>query len=173
MPEQTSNLDSRLKSALLIAIAVFLLAVIVYLGFYYSERIKIKKNVNQQETLLNQTTVIENINTNSPNYIIELPFVYSRSGEVTLVNDPDIYIKARYTLNNQFIEKTLKITTDSSTLFFQYSVEDMIKLAPTADQAKTKITISDIKVGDQITAVSNENIKEANEFTASEIDKQI
>jgi len=180
MPNQISSPDSRLKSALLIAIVLFLSASVIYLGFYfydqYRENKKTKEEVSQQESLLNTTTVLNNIDTNSPIYVSELPIVYSRSGEVNLVNPPYVYMKAKFRLNNQLVEKTLKIITDSSTKFLQYNLEELIKVgAENADKAKTTIAIEDLKVGDQITAVSkdNEDIKNMTEFLASSVEKQI
>jgi hypothetical protein len=180
MLNQKSSPNNRLKTPLLTVIAVLLLLAVVYLSFYYfghyQQRKKIKESVNQQEALLNQTTVISKIDTNSPNYIHELDFIDSRSGEITLVNDPDIYIKAKYILNNQFVEKTLKIKTDSSTKFLQYNLQELNQLSHEQwEEAKTEITFKDLKVGDQITAISknNENIKDKTEFLASKIEKQI
>jgi len=177
MPHQKSGLDNRLKTPLLIVIAVLLLLAIVYLSFYYFGHYqKIKESVKQQEVLLNQTTVISKIDTNSRNYIQEPTFIEGRNGEITLVNGTDIYIKARYTLNNQFVKKTLKIKTDSSTKFLQYNLQELNQLSPEQwEEAKTEITLKDLKVGDQVTAISknNENIKYKTEFFASKIEKQI
>jgi flagellar basal body-associated protein FliL len=97
--------------------------------------------------------------------------VYSYVGAVTAVGNGQITVLAKKDTNLLDEDTTLTVKADANTQVISRTIP---KVLPTEGGAglftQKDISVSDIKVGDQVTVVSSTNVKGVTTFTASRIE---
>lgn len=97
--------------------------------------------------------------------------VYNYNGEVVKIEDNTIVIKAFRAANYLLADKELRVKVDDKTEFSKLVVPKSIPdLKPGQSGQyfeRQPIKLSDIKVGDRVTVIALENIKDKTEFTAA------
>ena len=102
--------------------------------------------------------------------------IHSFSGKITKIEGNSIWVEAQIRVSQfplpegkEFEEKEMKVNLVNDTEILK--VEPVIPppLPPEEPVKKTPLKLSDLKVGDQITVISKENIKGKTEILADEI----
>ncbi len=100
--------------------------------------------------------------------------VYNYNGEVVKIEDGIIIIKALKGANYLLSDKELKVKVDDKTEFNKFVVPESIpNLKPGQSGQyfeRQPIELSDIQVGDKVTVIALENIKDKTEFTAAMVE---
>lgn len=104
--------------------------------------------------------------------------VYSYVGVVTAVDGTSIGVSAPANKNASSQDKQLVVHTDEHTVLSKITVSGTMKETLTPAElaaliSRDTITTGQIKVGDDITVVSIENVAHVNEFTASRVDVRV
>lgn len=97
--------------------------------------------------------------------------VYNYNGEVIKIEDGVITIKALKGANYLLNSKELKVKVDDKTEFNKFVVPESISNLKPGQSGqyfeRRSIKLSDIKIGDKVTVIALENIKDKTEFTAA------
>lgn len=116
-------------------------------------------------------------NTNTEISSIPLPpepaEMFSYSGNITKIEDKNIFIIANVQKGNSYIAKEIKVITDENTDFLLQDLSRIPIPLPPGQEGPSyepaKINLSNLKVGEYITVSADENIKGKEEFIASSV----
>lgn len=162
MPEETSR---RKISPVIIVVAILVIAIIVYVA------IKLTTGSSNGPEAGQVNTIQPNQETQEAQMKEQ---VYSYTGVVTAVNGDTINVSASANKNASSRDKELTVHTDASTTLSRVTVSstmgENLTQEQLADLIKTeKITVSQVKLGDEVVVVAIENVANKNEFTASSV----
>lgn len=149
---------------LIAAILVVILLILTNsLSYYLGQRVNQK---NQNISTTNSNSVSTTNLLVSP----ESEVIYSRSGNITKIENQIISIKVNIITNGTFEQRIITVTTNDETKFVKRDILAEISQRPGQSFPEPEtISLEDFKEGDRIIAQASENIKDKTEFMASEI----
>lgn len=104
---------------------------------------------------------------NAGNLYVEEEQKFSQSGIITQIEGNTVFIKGQAVEQGVQIEKIYSVLTDANTVFKKINMNNNIA------ESDENIKLDDLKEGDNIIALSNENIKEITQFKAKQINLNI
>ena len=153
-------LQNKSKVALFCTLlTIIFMAMAFGIGYYWGK-----------QQVQNNTNSLGNANESTPAAIPLPPAsdeIYNYSGEITTIEGQIIDLGITTTNDQGVITKTLKVTTNDQTSFIKRGA-GYIPL-PGQEIPTEEISLTDLKVGDNITVTAEENIKDKLEFTATKV----
>jgi len=100
--------------------------------------------------------------------------IYAYSGEIVMIENNILKINISKSDNYTLSDKELMVTVNENTKYRKFIVPDSIpELTPGESGSyyeRVDITLADIKIGNQVTIIADENIKNKTEFNAAIIE---
>ena len=93
--------------------------------------------------------------------------VYSYSGKIFEISENKIILETQIIENMNLVKKDITVQTDGNTEILKIDIS--APPMPDEDVPEEQISFSDLKVDDQITAQSSENIKGKNKYLTNKI----
>lgn len=157
------------SAKLIIGIVVVLVLIVAgYFIFFGSGGQPPTGTTNQPAAGTNQPA---NGNQPTPPAATQPKEVFSYIGDVKSVGGDSITITAKATLNGLAADTTVTAKVNDSTAIIRRSIPKVLPKEGGTNLFKQEtIKLSDIKVGDQVTAISATNVKGITSFTASRIE---
>jgi len=121
---------------------------------------KIAQNANNSVNTNTQSTTVDNL-------YVEEEEKYSQSGVITQIEDSTVFIKGQTIKQGELVEETYAVLTDANTIFKKFNLADN----PTKNNEVIKI--DELKKDDNVTVLTEENIKDKTQFTAKQINLYI
>jgi hypothetical protein len=102
--------------------------------------------------------------------------IKSVSGKITKIEDKNLWMEAQIRISRfplpggkEFEKKNIKVNLTDTTKIVKIEIPEIPPLPPEKPFKETILKFEDLKVGDQITVTSAENIKGKTEISASQI----
>lgn len=153
-------------------LVLFLLLIIIFFVIY--DQLDKKENATNtnpvgQPAVIGEVKIEEGMPTE-----FERDETFSYSGEVTKIEGDKILFETTYISNLKIIRNTMTATTTSRTEISKrdLAVVDELGLAATYESGRTKISLDQIKPGDNIMVLSTDNIKNLSAFVVSKVEVQ-
>lgn len=150
----------------LLVIGFILFSFIIYMfgiimGFNAGKQVKVD---NYLTTVKDVTPVSELCESFLPP---EQEEIFSYSGKILEIKDNEIKMETQVIENMNLITKDVIVQTDNNTEVVKMDISN--PPMPEENFPEETISVSDLKVDDQITAQSDENIKEKNKYLTNKI----
>ena len=168
MPSTENNKAKKITTVVIVLIIIGLLGLVAY---SLKNRQKAPGAVNT-----NEQAIVDNEQVAESTDGFPMTF-YSYVGTIQKVEDNKIEILALAAKNYLSEDKIITILTNDETAFLQQDKNiDINEIQPGESgefYKTTPITFSDLKVGDEITAIDHENVRGKTEFTAKRIETTV
>lgn len=170
MEEKTVNKSNTPKIILYILAVIVLLGVGFASGFYTGKK-NGEKMINKEIAQKSEEykKIVDIAYPKPPDEIFEISGrVISKGDDYVVINtiDPDDYLPHPDNSPRKMLERKVKVDKNTNIIFV-----DLTKMNPDGTAFASKTSLNSINVNDLITVRSNDNIKYATEFTATEIIK--
>jgi len=150
-------------SGLILAISAFLL---LYFGLIIK---KDHLNISLTPKIIGEIKAEEGAPTGS-----ESENLYSRTGQIIALQGTTLYLQTTYTQDNKIMEAVFKAKISAGAAIVKRDVNELLKMGPLADEntGVTPISLKEIKIGDTVTIISRDNIKNRAEFSVQKVEKR-
>ncbi|MFZ5390948.1 MAG: hypothetical protein ACOZAJ_01580 [Patescibacteria group bacterium] len=163
MNEFSQNAPAPKRNTTLIMVVVVVVAIVLLaLGYY----------LTSNQTAPTDKPAGEQTDQTTDGTVVMPEEVFSYVGEVTAVGEGQLTVLAKPVVNYLTADTTLTVKTDEATQIVKRTIPKVLpEDGNVANLFKQEtITLADVKTGDQVTVVSNNNIKGQTDFTASRLE---
>jgi hypothetical protein len=100
--------------------------------------------------------------------------LFSRTGRVIALEKDTLYLQTTYTQDNKIMEAVFKAKISAGATLVKRDINELLKMGPLADETTgvTPISFKEIKIGDTVTIISSDNIKNKSEFSVQRVEKR-
>ena len=156
------------KSGSTMKVVVIVVVVAILLVALY---LMMSKPANNYQVSQQQRSPATKVPEQNPAGITLPDQVYSYVGKVTSVGNGKVMVLAKATENALVKDSEIAVSVNESTQVIRRTIPRTLPSDGSAPVFKQeKITLTDVKVGDQVTAVAAENVRGKIEFSASRLE---
>ena len=100
--------------------------------------------------------------------------IFTRTGKVVALEGKILYVESIYSQGDKIMKAVFKAEINSKTTIIARDINELEKRGPFATETTgvTLISLNDIRVGDTVTVLSDENIKDKTEFSVQKVEKR-